>query len=132
MVLPGHPFYGQKVKVLQSGSTDTMNWCLFEHPKHEYFHYRISQRWLSEEPPPEIIPSDRTNTQFVLSFPALQKFAKILLSPVSSSSLTIELDNPTNSQAESSKQEHEYVKEAQHAQGNGYSSFSIEQEGELL
>ena len=25
-----------------------------KHPKHEYFYYRISQRWLSEDPPPEI------------------------------------------------------------------------------
>jgi hypothetical protein len=34
-----------------------MSWFLFEHPKHDHFHYRISQSWLSEGPPPEIVCS---------------------------------------------------------------------------
>jgi len=95
VILPGHPFYGQKVKVLQAGSTDKMSWFLFEHPKHEYFHYRISQRWLAEDSPPELIVSDRRNTQFVLSFSALQKLTKILQPP---SSLSLGGDNSINPQ----------------------------------
>lgn len=122
VILPGHPFYGQQVKVLQAGSTDTMNWFLFEHPKHEYFHYRISQSWLSEDPPPEIIPSDRTNTQFVLSFSALQKLAKILLP---SSSLSMALDGLGSFQvSQLSKNEGKFLKEAQPEKDNGCSSFS--------
>ena len=125
MILPGHPFYGQRVKILQAGSTDTMSWFLFEHPKHEYFHYRLSQRWFSEEPPPEIIPSDRTNTQFVLSFSALQKLTRILLSP---SSLSMKLDNSASSQMnQTSKKEDKILKKAQPEQDNGLPPFSRKQ-----
>ena len=127
MILPGHPFYGQSVKILQSGSTDTMSWFLFEHPKHECFHYRISQSWLSEDPPPEIISSDRTNTQFVLSFSALQKFAKILLPP---SSFSMELDNSTRSQMDQpSIKEDKSLKKDQPEKDKAFPSFSKEQEG---
>ena len=102
-----------------------MSWFLFEHPKHEYFHYRLSQRWFSEEPPPEIIPSDRTNTQFVLSFSALQKLAKIVLFP---SFLSIKLDDSASSQmSQTSKKEDKIIKKAQPEQDNGLPPFSRKQ-----
>jgi len=128
VILPGHPFYGQKVKILQAGSTDTMSWFLFEHPKHEYFHYRISRRWLAEDPPSEVIVSERKNTQFVLSFSALQKLVKILQPP---SSLSMGLDNSTDIETnQPSKKEGTPLKETEPQQDDDLSSFPREQGGE--
>ena len=87
--------------------------------------YRLSQRWFSEEPPPEIIPSDRTNTQFVLSFSALQKLAKIVLFP---SFLSIKLDDSASSQmSQTTKKEDKIIKKAQPEQDNGLPPFSRKQ-----
>ena len=80
MILPGHPFYGYKVKILQRGCTSTMNWVLISNPFQEEFHYRIPERWLSKEAPKETFTkhTDKTIIQFPIAFNSLQKLTRLI------------------------------------------------------
>ncbi len=78
VILPGHPFYGQKTTIIQTGRTDTTEWCLITHPTKEHFHYRIPLRWVDNNPPNILEVSSRKNKEIALSFSSLQKLAIFL------------------------------------------------------
>jgi hypothetical protein len=56
-----------------------MRWCIIANPDRDEFHYRIPERWLSEDTPKERKASDRLSTCLPLSFAALQDLAGLLL-----------------------------------------------------
>lgn len=88
VVLPGHPFYGLKVEILQQGKTDSHEWCLIKHPKHPDFNYRISRRWLESQPLPEKKLQTYKENEIALPFSQLQKLVQFVhckLNPINSS-----------------------------------------------
>jgi hypothetical protein len=76
--LPGHPFYGQKVQIIQEGRTDTMAWCLIAHPTQEGLHYRISKRWLCQKAPDKHLKHCQPPCQNPIPIEALEKLAIFL------------------------------------------------------
>ena len=76
--LPGHPFYGQKVQIIQEGRTDTMAWCLIAHPTQEGFHYRISKRWLCQKAPDKHLKQSQSPCHNPIPLEVLEKLAIFL------------------------------------------------------
>lgn len=75
VILPGHPFYGKAVTVLQKGRTSTHEWCLIAHPERPGFHYRIPSRWLDHNCPEPQQQNSYYQQKITLSFHYLQKLA---------------------------------------------------------
>ena len=89
VILPGHPFYGIKVEILQTGKTDSQEWCLIKHPEQCGFNYRIPSRWLDSKIPPDIQLMSYQKNEIAFPFLKLQKLALFIqckLTSVSSSS----------------------------------------------
>ncbi len=79
VALPGHPFYGHRVKILQRRISKTYTRCVIEDPAHPEFHYHIPERWLSVSPPPSApIPVSAQNSVW-LPLPALDKMVQMIL-----------------------------------------------------
>jgi hypothetical protein len=79
VVLPGHPFYGRRVQVLDRRSSRTYTRCIIEDPAHLGFHYHIPERWLSTSPPlPEPV-SVAAQHPIWLSLPALDRMVQLIL-----------------------------------------------------
>jgi hypothetical protein len=76
--LPGHPFYGQKVRIIQEGRTGKVYWCLIAHPNKEGLHYQISKRWLCENFPDQSSASTKDFCQRPIPIEALEKAALFL------------------------------------------------------
>lgn len=78
VVLPGHPFFGERVRILQHGQTEGGRWCLIAHPAREQFHYRFPARWLSEEPPDRKIAHRRGRCEISLPREALEGLVRMV------------------------------------------------------
>jgi hypothetical protein len=98
VVLPGHPFYGEEVAILQVGNTNTQAWCLIAHPHQEHFHYRLPLRWISEKPLEPLEDSLQKKSHIVLSPLALEKLVGFLSSSQSPISMSGNLQTPPGSQ----------------------------------
>jgi hypothetical protein len=91
--LPGHPFYGQLVKVCGRLTADTYTRCTIENPTNPNFHYQILERWLSATPP--LLEPDPAKNQGAirLSVKALDTMTQMILAK---SRLRRDQDAPTN------------------------------------
>jgi hypothetical protein len=78
VALPGHPFYGRRVKVLQWRSSTTYTRCVIEDPEHRDFHHHIPERWLSVSPPPDLAPVSGQDPIW-LPLPALDRMVQMIL-----------------------------------------------------
>jgi hypothetical protein len=78
VTLPGHPFYGRCVKVLQRRTSKTYTRCVIEDPTHPDFHHHISERWLSVSPPPDCVPGFAQDPIW-LPLPALDRMVQMIL-----------------------------------------------------
>jgi hypothetical protein len=76
VILPGHPFYGQRFKVLSRHNHKTYVRCVIETPQQPGFQYQIMERWLSANP-----PSLSAQSSVVLALPlsTLDKMVQMIL-----------------------------------------------------
>lgn len=79
VVLPGHPFYGRRVRVVGSRSSTTYTLAVIEDPTRPGFHYHIPQRWLASAPPLPALPSASALRAICLSWAALDKMVQLIL-----------------------------------------------------
>lgn len=71
VALPGHPFYGQLVQVLQYYRKGATLSCLITAPGNPNLHYRLPARWLEADTPPSAVPPAQVPTSIALSLAAL-------------------------------------------------------------
>jgi hypothetical protein len=79
VILPGHPFYGQPVKVISRQSSTTYTRCTIENPADPNFHHQIPERWLSANPPPPEPEGAASLKAVCLSLTALDKMTQMIL-----------------------------------------------------
>lgn len=79
VILPGHPFYGQPVKVISRQSSTTYTRCTIENPADPNFHHQIPERWLSANPPSPEPAGVASLTAVCLSLTALDKMTQMIL-----------------------------------------------------
>ena len=79
VALPGHPFYGQQVKVISRQAADTYTRCTVENPTDPNFHYQIPAGWLSSVSPPPEVETKPTENAIHLSLRSLDKMAQMIL-----------------------------------------------------
>lgn len=79
VTLPGHPFYGQPVKIISRQSSTTYTRCTIENPVDPNFHHQIPERWLSVTPPPPEPEGYTTLKAIRLSLTALDKMSQMIL-----------------------------------------------------
>jgi hypothetical protein len=77
--LPGHPFYGRQVTILERRTSGTYTRCVIEDPAHLGFHYHIPERWLSTSPPPPEPTRTTAHCPICLPLPALDRMVQIIL-----------------------------------------------------
>ena len=79
MILPGHPFYGLRVRVVGRRASKTYSLCVIEDPQHPGFHYQLSERWLAKSPPPpEPVPGSEIEF-LALPLSVLDKMVQMIL-----------------------------------------------------
>ena len=79
MILPGHPFYGLRVRVVGRRASKTYSLCVIEDPQHPGFHYQLSERWLAKSPPPpEPVPGSEIES-LALPLSVLDKMVQMML-----------------------------------------------------
>jgi hypothetical protein len=78
VALPGHPFFGARVRVLQEGRTDTTRWCLIAHPARAEYHYRLPARWLSDDPPCRKLGPSQSRGNVALAMAAMEQLVRLL------------------------------------------------------
>ena len=76
VILPGHPFYGQRFRVLSRRDHKTYIRCVIENPQQPGFHYHIMERWLSSTPPQ--LPAE-PSIVIALQLCALDKMVQMVL-----------------------------------------------------
>ena len=79
VVLPGHPFYGRQVTILERRTSGTYTRCVIEDPARPGFHYHIPERWLSTSPPPPEPIRTAAHCPICLPLPALDRMVQIIL-----------------------------------------------------
>jgi hypothetical protein len=80
VVLPSHPFYGCRVRVISKQEAKTYTLCVIEDPRHAGFHYQLNQRWLAHDPPNnKPVPDKNEQKSISLPLPALDKMVQMIL-----------------------------------------------------
>jgi len=79
VILPGHPFYGQPVKVIRRQLAATYTRCTIENPTDPNFHHQIPERWLSSSPPPPEADGASARQAICLSLTALDTMTQMIL-----------------------------------------------------
>jgi hypothetical protein len=77
--LPGHPLYGQRVRLTHYEPAATARFCLIEDLLFPNFHYQIKATWLSSTPPPLISASEFKQPSIQISLPALRRMVQVIL-----------------------------------------------------
>jgi hypothetical protein len=71
VALPGHPFYGRRVQIVQRHGQGARFCCLIASPENPALHYRFPTRWLSPTAPLPATAPVRVPTSIALSLAAL-------------------------------------------------------------
>ncbi len=79
VILPGHPFYGQKVRLTHYEPARRAHYCFIENPLYPGFQYQIKATWLSPTPPLSTSPEDFKQGSIWIALPALDRMVQILL-----------------------------------------------------
>jgi hypothetical protein len=77
--LPGHPLYGQKVRLTRYEPASRAHYCLIENPVYPDFQYQIKATWLSSSPPLPISATAFIQSSIWIDLPALDRMVSIIL-----------------------------------------------------
>jgi hypothetical protein len=77
--LPGHPFYGQRVRLIKYQPASTARYCLIEDPQQSDFHYQIKSTWLSSSPPIPASQLEFKQPAVRIALSALDKMVQMIL-----------------------------------------------------
>jgi len=77
--LPGHPFYGQKVRLIRYQPASRAHNCFIESPVYPGFQYQIKATWLSTTPPLSTSSAASKQSSLWIALPALDRMVQILL-----------------------------------------------------